>query len=49
MFVIIKNVGMKINIDANVNNWLEKEYVIKNLIGTLAIVNVNVNYKVGNV
>ena len=40
MFVIIKNDGMKINADVNAKNT--KEYVIKDLIGILAILNVNV-------
>ena len=40
MFVIIKNDGMKINADVNAKNT--KEYVIKDLIGILAIFNVNV-------
>ena len=34
--------GMKINADVNGKNWLRKEYVIKYLIGILAIVNVHV-------
>ena len=42
LFVIIKNVGIKINVDANVKNYLIKEYVIKDLFGILVIVNVNV-------
>ena len=42
MFVIIKNVRIKINVDVNVNNYLIKEYVIKDLFGILVIVNVNV-------
>ena len=33
---------MKINADVNAKNWLTKEYVIKNLIRILAVVNVNV-------
>ena len=42
MFVIINNVGIKINVDANVKNSLIKEYVIKGLFGILVIVSVNV-------
>ena len=42
VFVIINNVGIMINADVNVKNCLTKEYVIKNLFGILAIVNVNV-------
>ena len=37
------NVGIKINVDMNANNLLTKEYVIKDLFGILAIVNV-INY-----
>ena len=33
---------MKINADVNVKNLSKKEYVIKSLIGILAIANVNV-------
>ena len=35
------NVGIKINPDVNVTNWLTMEYVIKNLCEILAITNVN--------
>ena len=42
VFVIVNNVGIKINADVNVKNWLTKEYVIKDLLRTLVIVNVNV-------
>ena len=42
VFVIINKDGMKINADVNGKNWLKKEYVIKDLIGILAVVNVNV-------
>ena len=38
-FVIINKDGMKINADVNAKNWLKKGYVIKDLIGILAIVN----------
>ena len=39
LFVII-NVGIKINGDMNVKNYLIKTYVIKDLFGILVIVNV---------
>ena len=42
MFVILNNVGIKINADVNANNYLIKQCVIKELFGTLIIVNVNV-------
>ena len=42
VFVIVNNVGIKINADVNVKNWLTKEYVIKDLLRILVIVNVNV-------
>ena len=42
MFVIINNVGIKINADVNANNYLIKEYVKKDLFGILVIVSVNV-------
>ena len=42
VFVIINNVGIIINGDKSVKNWLTKEYVIKDLFGTLEIVYVNV-------
>ena len=42
VFVIINKDGIKINADVNGKSWLKKEYVIKNLIGILAVVNVNV-------
>ena len=42
VFVIINKDGMKINADVNGKSWLKKEYVIKDLIGILAVVNVNV-------
>ena len=41
LFVIVNNAGMKINVDANVNNSLIKEYLIKDLF--LIQVNVNAN------
>ena len=42
LFVIINNVGTKINVDKNVKNQLVKEYVIKDLFGILVIVSVTV-------
>ena len=41
-FVIINNVGIKINANASVKNKFIKVYVIKILFGILVIVNVNV-------
>ena len=41
MFVIINNVGIKINADVNVKNQSIKKHVIKNLFGILVIVIVN--------
>ena len=44
-FVIIKNVGIMINVDANVKNWLMKVYAIKDNPAILVITSVNViNY-----
>ena len=42
VFVIINNVGMKINAGANAKNWLIKVYAIKDLFGIRVIVSVNV-------
>ena len=42
VFVIINKDGMKINSNVNAKSWLTKEYVITDLIGILAIVNMNV-------
>ena len=42
VFVIINKDGMRINTDVKAKNSLTKEYVIKDLIGFTAIVNVNV-------
>ena len=42
VFVIVSNVGMMINADVDVKNWLTKEYVIKDLFKILVIMNVNV-------
>ena len=42
VFVIISNVGMKINARVNVKHLLIKTVVIKDLFGILVIVNVNV-------
>ena len=41
LFVIINNIGMKINVDVNVKNQLIKVYAIKDLFGILVIVDVN--------
>ena len=41
LFVITNNVGMKINVGANVKNQLIKVYGIKDLFGILVIVIVN--------
>ena len=41
LFVIINNVGIKINANASVKNKFIKVYVIKILFGILVIVNVN--------
>ena len=35
VFVIINNVGMVINVVANVKNWLIKVFVIKDVLGIL--------------
>ena len=42
LFVIINKGGRKLNVDVNVKNQLIKKYVIKDLLGILVIVNVNV-------
>ena len=42
VFVIINKDEMKINVDVNAKNCLTKEYVIKDLIVILAVVNVDV-------
>ena len=42
LYVIINNVGIKINADVNVKNWLTKVYVIKDMYGILVIMSVNV-------
>ena len=42
VFVIINNVGIKVNADVNVKNLLIKVHVIKYLFGILLIGNVNV-------
>ena len=42
MFLIIKNVGIKTNLDVKVKNSLIKDYEIKDLFGILVIVSVNV-------
>ena len=41
VFVIINNVGMRINAGANEKNWLMKAYAIKDSFGILVIVSVN--------
>ena len=41
VFVIINRNGMKVNANLNVRNSLTKEFVIKDLIGIIEIVNVN--------
>ena len=42
MLIIINNVGMMINVDANVKNWLIKVHAIKDMLGILVVVSVNV-------
>ena len=42
VFRIINNVGIMINADVNVNSWLTKKDVMKDLYGIQVIVNVNV-------
>ena len=42
VFVIINNVGMMINVDANVKNWLIKVYAIEDMFAILVIVSVSV-------
>ena len=42
LFVIINNVELKINIDANVRNSFTKVYAIKDMLGMLVIANANV-------
>ena len=42
MFVIINNIGTKLNVVVNIKNWSTKEGVIKDLFGNLVFVNVNV-------
>ena len=42
VFEIINNVGIMINADVNLKNWLTKDDVMKDLFGILVIVNVNV-------
>ena len=41
-FVRVNNVGMMINVDANVKNWLIKVCVVKDMLEILVIVSVNV-------
>ena len=42
VFVIINNVGTKINADVNAKNWLIKMYAITHIFGIQVIANVNV-------
>ena len=42
VFVTIKSVGMMINIDANLKNWLIRVYVIDDIFRILVILCVNV-------
>ena len=42
VLVIINSVKTTINVDVNVKNYLMKAYVVNNIFGILAIVNVNV-------
>ena len=42
LFVIIDNVGIMINVDANVKNWLIQVYAIKDMLRIQVIVNANV-------
>ena len=42
LFVIINNVELKINIDANVRNSFTKVYAIKDMLGMPVIANANV-------
>ena len=42
VFVIVNNIGIKINANVNVKNFLTKEYVTKYLFGILVVANVNV-------
>ena len=42
VFVMVNNVGINMNADVSVKSWLAKECVIKDLSGTLGIVNMNV-------
>ena len=42
MFVMINIVGIMINTDLNVKNWLTKQDAVKELFGILVIMNVNV-------
>ena len=42
VFVMINNVGIKINVDVSVRNYLTKEDMVKNLFGILVFMNENV-------
>ena len=47
LFVIKKRDRIKLNADVKVKNLLAKEHVLKDLIGNVAFVNVNVmNYEI---
>ena len=41
VFVIISNIGIKINVSANAKNHLTKAYATKDLFGIQVIANVN--------
>ena len=41
VFVMVNNVGINMNADASAKSWLAKGCVIKDLFGTLGIVNMN--------
>ena len=49
MFAIINNFGIKINVNANIKNWLTKECAIKVIFEILVIVNVNVINHIGDI
>ena len=42
VLVIINNIETKVNVDANVKNWLTKEHMIMDLFGIVVTVNVSV-------
>ena len=47
VFVITNSVGMMINVDANVKNWLMKVYAIKDMLEILVTLSVNAINHVG--